>query len=140
MITDILMRMVVLQNELPEEEFEIDLALETAIEDVDREVSADEREELDELLPEWFEDGDDSAQKELVTDGGTQQRAESSTTNVYADEDTKEVVVERDGEEKLRVTHGMARTIAKIMRSQADEAEKMERIEKFGDHNFGETA
>ncbi len=73
MISDVLARLAILHKEIPEEEFDVDTAVRTAAEDVDRELTDEDWETLDELLPEWLEDGDDAAQKELVTDGGTQQ-------------------------------------------------------------------
>jgi len=123
MIHDILMRLSLLHKEIPEEEFEVDLALETAIEDVDREVTAEERETLDELLPEWLDDGDDAAQKELVTDGGTQRTGDYRTeveellNDVHADRvfSVEEDVVWVSGMNagSPRVARKMARTLVK---------------------------
>jgi len=56
MITDLLARLAMIRREIPEEEFDLDTAVETAIEGVDREVTEDERNELDSLLPEWLEE------------------------------------------------------------------------------------
>lgn len=55
MIVDILFRVALLEKQIPESEFDADLAVETAIEDVDRPVTDDERDKLDEVLPEWLD-------------------------------------------------------------------------------------
>lgn len=58
MIGDLLAGLALLHREIPEEDFDLDTAVETVIETADREVSEEEREELDSLLPEWLESND----------------------------------------------------------------------------------
>lgn len=55
MISDVLLRLAVLHREIPEDEFDVDDAVEVAAEDVDRELSDDEWSQLNEMLPEWLE-------------------------------------------------------------------------------------
>lgn len=45
-----------IHRQVPEEEFEADIAVETAIDGVDREVTDEERAELEGMLPEWLEE------------------------------------------------------------------------------------
>ncbi|USZ73770.1 hypothetical protein [Natronosalvus halobius] len=59
MITDLLAQLAFIHREIPEEEFDLDTAVETAIDTVERDVTEEERDELDSLLPEWLEQGDD---------------------------------------------------------------------------------
>ena len=47
-----------IHRQVPEEEFEQDIAVETAIDGVDREVTEDERAELEGMLPEWLEESE----------------------------------------------------------------------------------
>ncbi len=58
MITDILARLAVLHREIPDDEFDVDRAVETAIDGLERDVTDSEREELDRVLPEWLEGED----------------------------------------------------------------------------------
>jgi hypothetical protein len=58
MITDILARLAVLYRQVPDDEFDCDRAVETAIDGLERDVTDAEREELDRVLPEWLEDND----------------------------------------------------------------------------------
>lgn len=55
MITDVLMQIAIIKTEVPNDEFDADIALETAIENVGRDVTESERQELDEMLPQWVE-------------------------------------------------------------------------------------
>lgn len=62
MITDILAQLSILHSEVPEEEFEHDAAVEAAIAAVDRDVTDEERALLDDMLPEWLDDGQEAHQ------------------------------------------------------------------------------
>jgi hypothetical protein len=66
MITDVLARLAVLKEEIPEAEFDVDDAVDAAASDIDRDLSGEEWSQLNELLPEWLEESDE----ELVADGG----------------------------------------------------------------------
>jgi len=54
MISHVLSRLAVLDHET-DGAIDIDVATETVIENVDRKVSTDERDDLKSLLPEWLE-------------------------------------------------------------------------------------
>lgn len=60
MISDVLFRLAILHKEIPEDEFDVDDAVETAAEDVDRELSDEEWDQLNEMLPEWLEQDEGS--------------------------------------------------------------------------------
>lgn len=58
MIADLLTQIAMIHRQVPEEEFEADIAVETAIDGVDREVTDEERAELEGMLPEWLEESE----------------------------------------------------------------------------------
>jgi len=53
MINDVLMQIAIIKKEVSDDEFDAEVALENAIESVDREVTESERDELERVVPEW---------------------------------------------------------------------------------------